>query len=53
MQEICSSDTYVDFQRTKWRYIPEYGTLHNDGCQNFKSYKLRTILQSNLTIMNI
>jgi hypothetical protein len=24
---------------SRWRYIPEDGTLHNHGCENLKSYK--------------
>jgi hypothetical protein len=27
MEAVCSSETSVDFQRTTWRYIPEYCTL--------------------------
>jgi hypothetical protein len=29
MEEICSSETSVDFQRTTRRYIPEDSTLDN------------------------
>jgi hypothetical protein len=28
----------VDFQQTTRRYIPEERALHNDGCENLKSY---------------
>jgi hypothetical protein len=38
MEAICSSETSVDIQLTKRRYIPEYGTLHNHRCDNLKSY---------------
>jgi hypothetical protein len=34
MEEACSSDPSVDFQRTT------HGTLHNHRCENFKSYML-------------
>jgi hypothetical protein len=37
-EEICSSETSVDFQRTTRRYIPEDSTLHNYRCENLKSY---------------
>jgi hypothetical protein len=30
MEAIYSSGTSVDFQRTKWQYIPEDRTLQND-----------------------
>jgi hypothetical protein len=42
MEEICFSETKVDFQLTIWRYtpIPEDSTLHNHRCENLKSYKL-------------
>jgi hypothetical protein len=33
-----SSETSVDFQRTTWRYVPEDITLHNQNCENLKSY---------------
>jgi hypothetical protein len=38
MEAICSSETSVDSQRTTWRYIQEYGTLHNHRCENLKPY---------------
>jgi hypothetical protein len=34
MEAICSSETSVDSQRTKRRYIPEDSTLHNRRCEN-------------------
>jgi hypothetical protein len=37
LEALCSSETSVDFQRTKWRYILEYRTLHNHRCENLKS----------------
>jgi hypothetical protein len=37
---ICSSETSVDFQRTKWRYITDDITLHSHRCENFKPYVL-------------
>jgi hypothetical protein len=39
MEEICSAETSVDFQRTTRRYIPEDGTLPNHRCENLKSYR--------------
>jgi hypothetical protein len=39
METICSSETWVDFQRITGRYIPEDRTLHNHLCENLKSYK--------------
>jgi hypothetical protein len=38
LQAACSSETSVDFQWTIWRYILEAGSLHNDCCENLKSY---------------
>jgi hypothetical protein len=40
METIFSSESSVDIQRTTLRYIPEDSTLHNQGCENLKSYKL-------------
>jgi hypothetical protein len=37
-EAACSSQTSVDFQRTRWSYIPEDSTLHNHRCENLKSY---------------
>jgi hypothetical protein len=39
MEAIFFSETSVDTQRTKRRYITEDGTLHNHRCENLKSYK--------------
>jgi hypothetical protein len=36
MEETCSSETSVDFQRTTWYYIPEDIILHNHLCENLK-----------------
>jgi hypothetical protein len=38
MVGIYSSETLVDFERTTHRYVPEDSSLHNDGCENLKSY---------------
>jgi hypothetical protein len=38
MKTICSFETSVDFQRTTRRYTPEDSTLHNQSCENLKSY---------------
>jgi hypothetical protein len=40
MVVIYSSEMLVDFQWTKWHYIPEDSTLHNHRCENLKSYKM-------------
>jgi hypothetical protein len=40
IEETCSSETSVDFQRTKRRYIPEDRTLLNHRCGNLKSYRI-------------
>jgi hypothetical protein len=45
MEAICSSETWVDTQRTTRRYIPEIGTLHNHRYENLKSYILKSIAQ--------
>jgi hypothetical protein len=39
MEAICSSEISVDFQRTTRHYIPEERTLHNNHCENLKSYE--------------
>jgi hypothetical protein len=33
-EAICSSETYVNFQRTTRNYIPEDNALHNHRCEN-------------------
>jgi hypothetical protein len=38
IDEMCSSKTSVDFQRTTRRYTPEDRTLHNHRCEDLKSY---------------
>jgi hypothetical protein len=40
MEAICSSETSVDTQRTKQRYIPEVDTLHNHRYENLKPYMI-------------
>jgi hypothetical protein len=30
MEATCSSETLIDLQRTKWRYIPEDKTLQTN-----------------------
>jgi hypothetical protein len=37
--ETCSSETSVDFQRVRRRYISKDETLHNDRCENLKPWK--------------
>jgi hypothetical protein len=41
MEETCSSETLVDFQRATHRYIPEDRTLHNRRLENLKSYNTK------------
>jgi hypothetical protein len=36
MEEICSSETSVDFQRNTRSYMPEDSTIHNHRCENLK-----------------
>jgi hypothetical protein len=43
MEATCSSETWVDTQRTTRRYIPEDGTLHNHRCENLKSYTVMNL----------
>jgi hypothetical protein len=31
---ICSPETYVDLQRTTWRFIPDDRTILNHRCEN-------------------
>jgi hypothetical protein len=38
METICSSETSVSTQQTTRRQIPEYDTLHNQRCENPKSF---------------
>jgi hypothetical protein len=37
IEATCSSETFVDFQQTTRRYIPEDKTLHNHRCENLNS----------------
>jgi hypothetical protein len=39
VEATCSFETSVDFQKTTRPYIPEDGTIHNQRCENLKSYK--------------
>jgi hypothetical protein len=43
MEEKCSSEKSVDFQRTTRRHIPEDGNLHHYLCENIKSYILKNV----------
>jgi hypothetical protein len=38
MEAICSSELSVETQRTTGHHIPEDNTLHNQRCENPKSY---------------
>jgi hypothetical protein len=40
MEAKCSSETSVGFQRTTWNHISEDRNLHNQRCENLKSYIL-------------
>jgi hypothetical protein len=43
MEVLYSSETSVEFKRTTQRYISEDNTLHNQRCENLKSYKGKII----------
>jgi hypothetical protein len=55
MEAICFSETSVDFQRTTWRYIQEDSTLHNQRCENLKSYifKISFVIPATLIVICI
>jgi hypothetical protein len=38
MEAICSSETWVYFQRTTWHYVPDDSTHHNHCYENLKSH---------------
>jgi hypothetical protein len=38
MEVVCSSEMLGDFQWPTWRYIPEDSNVHNDRCENLKSF---------------
>jgi hypothetical protein len=40
VEDICSSETSVVFERTTLCSIPEDRTLHNHRCENLKPFKL-------------
>jgi hypothetical protein len=40
MEEIYSTEAFVDFERTVQRYNPGDRSLHNQCCKNLKSYIL-------------
>jgi hypothetical protein len=55
MEATCSSQTYVDFQRTTRHYVPE-DRIHNHRCENHKSYIIlvvQRVLLNNLRIDNL
>jgi hypothetical protein len=52
MEAICCSETSVDTQRTTLRYIPDDGTLHNQRCENLKSYKKHISLRYKVQPVN-
>jgi hypothetical protein len=41
VEDIYSSETSVDFQRTTRRYSPEDSALHNYRCEDLKSYTVK------------
>jgi hypothetical protein len=41
MEAVCSSVTSDDFQQTAQCYITDNSALHNQCCQNIKSYTLQ------------
>jgi hypothetical protein len=43
MEAICSSETSVEFQQTTRRCIPVDRTVHNNRCENLKSYTLTEV----------
>jgi hypothetical protein len=45
MEAIRSFETSVATQQTRRRHIQEDDTLHNDRCENLKSYKYFIALQ--------
>jgi hypothetical protein len=49
MEAMYSPETSIDFQRTARRYVPEDGTLHNDRCENLRSYNSYIKLQKSVT----
>jgi hypothetical protein len=42
MEEICSSETLVDFYRTIWRYIIKDRTLHTHHYDNSNTTRYKT-----------
>jgi hypothetical protein len=40
IEVICSSETSMDFQRTRRRYMPEGRTIHKHGCENSAVLKI-------------
>jgi hypothetical protein len=40
IEAACSSETSIDFQWTRQRYIPEDRILNNHRYDNFKSYRV-------------
>jgi hypothetical protein len=38
LKVTCSPKTSADFQWTTWPYFPDDRTLHNNCCENLKSY---------------
>jgi len=36
MEAVCSSETLVNYDQTRWHYILGSGTLHSHCCENLK-----------------
>jgi hypothetical protein len=43
MEVICPSEMSVNFQQITQCYITEDSTLHNDSCENLKSYLFKIL----------
>jgi hypothetical protein len=48
MEAICSSETSVDTERTKRRYIPEDGTLYTNRVDKVRGISLHTFIMVDL-----
>jgi hypothetical protein len=50
MEAAYSSETLVDYQRTKWRYIPEYGTFQPEVMYKCMLYQCRTYCNASVSL---
>jgi hypothetical protein len=53
MEAVSSSETSVDFQPTTQCYITEDNTLHNHRCENLKSCKKHSLMESRCWVVKI